>query len=547
MARTFVVTIALLIALGVFFRFDRLDGKLYTNDEATTSIHVSGHTVAQYDAATRSGAIRSIGDLARFQRVDPATSVRDVVTGLAAEDAQHPPLFYVFERGWQTVFGDSIAARRALPALIGTVAIFCAYLFGLTLTGDAAFASVFAALVAVSPFHVLYAQQAREYSLWTSAILLASAALLRALAAPSPARWALYALALAVGLYTDVLFAYTLAAHALFAALAYRRQFRRALVPFALAACAALAAFSPWIAALVRGRAAITNNAYLGAPLPFKLFALKWIFNAGAVFYDLDYERHATAVLLVPIFAVVAAGAVLLARATDRRAGLFVALLAATAALAFLVPDILRHESRSTSSRYLIPTWLACECAAAYAIDLASAAAGCVAAVILLQHVAAPKAMFAICAFAGLAALGLVSLGVAAQREYWWGDAGIAPMGPIARLVRAAQPPVTLAFASAQGAYDFGPVLLADAVDPAVRLVYLQAGEVFAKSAVPGSTFALDPTAASLANAVRGGWRAEPVYRYETGDAAVAALRREAAHSRGGDAATATASLWRLR
>ncbi|GAC1348932.1 MAG: hypothetical protein NVSMB19_01540 [Vulcanimicrobiaceae bacterium] len=535
MARTFVVTIALLIALGVFFRFDRLDGKLYTNDEATTSIHVSGHTVAQYDAATRSGAIRSIGDLARFQRVDPATSVRDVVTGLAAEDAQHPPLFYVFERGWQTVFGDSIAARRALPALIGTVAIFCAYLFGLTLTGDAAFASVFAALVAVSPFHVLYAQQAREYSLWTSAILLASAALLRALAAPSPARWALYALALAVGLYTDVLFAYTLAAHALFAALADRRQFRRALVPFALAACAALAAFSPWIAALVRGRAAITNNAYLGAPLPFKLFALKWIFNAGAVFYDLDYERHATAVLLVPIFAVVAAGAVLLARATDRRAGLFVALLAATAALAFLVPDILRHESRSTSSRYLIPTWLACECAAAYAIVAWS------------RSVRTRVRRGGACAFAGLAALGLVSLGVAAQREYWWGDAGIAPMGPIARLVRAAQPPVTLAFASAQGAYDFGPVLLADAVDPAVRLVYLQAGEVFAKSAVPGSTFALDPTAASLANAVRGGWRAEPVYRYETGDAAVAALRREAAHSRGGDAATATASLWRLR
>lgn len=37
------------------------------------------------------------------------------------------------------------------------------------------------ALIAVSPFHVLYAQEAREYSLWTVTILLSSAALLRAM------------------------------------------------------------------------------------------------------------------------------------------------------------------------------------------------------------------------------------------------------------------------------------------------------------------------------------------------------------------------------
>jgi len=526
--------IATAISLGVFFRFDRLDGKLFTNDESTTSVHVSGHTIAEYDAAVRAGTITRIGDLARFQQVDQRTSMRDVVSGLAVEDPQHPPLFYILERSWQTVFGDLVAARRSLPALFGTLAILCAYVFGLALTGRVWFAGVLAALVAVSPFHVIYAQQAREYSLWTCLILLASAALLRALAAPSPVRFALYALTLAVGLYSDVLFAYTLLTHVIFTVIAYRRAIRRVLVPFAVANVAALIAFGPWIAALLRGRGTITNNAYLSAPLPFKITALKWIFNFGAVFYDLDYERHASVVVLVPIFVVIVLGAVLLARHAERRATLFLAVLGATTLLAFVLPDVVRHESRSTSSRYLIPTWLACECAAAYAI------------VWWTQSLRVRIRRAGGFAFAALVFLGLISLGVAAQREYWWGDAGIAPIGPISRLIRAASPPVTVAFIRDQGPYDLGPLLLAQTVDPAVRLTYLAPGQVLAKTPNRGSLFVLDPTAASLRTIERGGWHAEPVYRFTTADAVVAALRREAAHSRG-DAADGGASLWRLR
>ncbi len=535
MSRTSLFALALVIALGVFFRFDRLDFKLYTSDEATTSIHVSGHTIADYDAAVRAGTIARIGAIAPFQHIDPRTSVRNVVAGLAVEDPQHPPLFYVLERAWQSALGDSIATRRALPALLGTLAILCAYGFGLTLLGSAPFALLLATLVAISPFHVLYAQQAREYSLWTCTICLSSAALLRAIAVPSRAGWPLYGLALTIGLYADVVFAYTLAAHALFVALAYRREFRRIVVPFACAALAALAAFAPWIAALVRGHEAITNNAYLGTPLAFKLFALKWIFNVGAVFYDFDYEWHASVVLLVPVFAVVAAGAVLFARRADRRAALFVAFLGTTTALAFIVPDVVRHESRSTSSRYLIPTWLACEFAVAYAI------------VVWLQSGRPLIRRGGALALTGFIVLGTVSLGVASQREYWWGDAGIAPIGPISRALRAAPPPVTVVFVRDRAAFDFGPMLLADEVDPAVRLLFLNPSEPFVKTREPRSLFVLDPDAASLANFQRGGWRLQPVYRGSNVDATVAALRKEAARDRGSDAVPASASLWRLR
>jgi len=530
--RAFIIAIAIAIALGTFYRFYRLDGKLYTNDEATTSVHVSGHTVAEYDAAAGAGKVTRIGDLASFQRVDPHTSMRDVVGGLAIEDPQHPPLFYVMERLWQSSFGDSIASRRALPAVFGTLAVAGAYFFGLTLTGSLTFAFVFATLVAVSPFHVLYAQQAREYSLWTCLIFASSTALLRAVAAPSPQRFAIYALALAAALYTDVLSVYTLVAHVIFTAVAYRAEVRRVLLPFALAVLAALAAFAPWIATLIRGRSAITNNVYLSGALPVKLFVLKWIFNLGAVFYDLDYERHATAILLVPIFATIIAGAVLLARHAGWRTAFFVAVLGATTALAFLIPDVVRHESRSTSSRYLIPAWLACECAVAFAIAS------------WLQSPRIRLNRSGAFVFGSFILMGLVSVAVASQREFWWGDAGIAPIGPISRVLRAATPPVTVVFVRKR-TYDFGPMLLADAVDPAVRLVYLNPSQALARSKTSGSAFLLDPDQRALSDFQRRGYNTEAAYRQGTADATVAAMRREAASSRKMDGPDA--SLWRLR
>ncbi len=54
-------------------------------------------------------------------------------------------------------------------------------------------------LMAVSPFHVLYAQEAREYSLHTALILVSSTLLLRSLRLATWQSWAWYALSLVIG------------------------------------------------------------------------------------------------------------------------------------------------------------------------------------------------------------------------------------------------------------------------------------------------------------------------------------------------------------
>jgi hypothetical protein len=100
---------------------------------------------------------------------------------------QHPPLYYTLLHFWVSVFGDSAPTVRALSALVGTITIPLIYLIGCRLAdGDRAVGLLAAAILALSPFHVRFAQEARMYTLLTLNAALAVYALLRLLS-DSPA------------------------------------------------------------------------------------------------------------------------------------------------------------------------------------------------------------------------------------------------------------------------------------------------------------------------------------------------------------------------
>jgi len=517
-----VVALAVLaLACGVALRFAGLGHKLYTNDEATTSVHVSGHTLADFLGAAAAGQIKTAADALRYQQVDPATGPADVVRSLAVEDPQHPPLFYVLERRWEGIAGASVAARRSLPALFGVLGILTAYAFGCTLVDSRRYGLVLAALVAVSPFHILYAQQAREYSLWTVFVFASSAVLLRALR-PAPDRrlWAAFAALTAAGLYTDVLYLYTLLAQGLYVVIAYRRDFRRGALPFAGGAGLGLVAFAPWLAALVTHAGTVTNNAYLGAPLPAQALALKWLFNLGAVFYDLDFVWHASALIVLPILALAAFGIAQLLRRRPGAARYVLALGLVTLA-AFLVPDLVRHESRSTAARYLIPTWLALEAAVAFAVWT------------LLRSDKRSARVAAVAVLAFLLGCGIVSGAVSASREVWWGDGSVASIGPIARIVRTARPPVTVIFRDDQPIWNFAPMELANEVSPETRLQLLTGDALPVVQPSGGTDLLLDPSARLRKALVARGARLSLLYAGETAESDdLRAQRREASRAR---------------
>lgn len=77
---------------------------------------------------------------------------------------QHPPLYYFLLNHWAALQGDSPNAVRLLSALFGAGAIPLVYLTGKRLAGTAV-GMAGATILALSPFHIFLAQEARPYTL----------------------------------------------------------------------------------------------------------------------------------------------------------------------------------------------------------------------------------------------------------------------------------------------------------------------------------------------------------------------------------------------
>jgi len=100
---------------------------------------------------------------------------------------QHPPLYYTLLHFWMALLGDDPAAARALSAMCGTLTIPVIYLLGRRLA-DEKVGLLAALILAVSPFHVRFAQEARMYTLLALNVSLALYALARLLTDPRSAK-----------------------------------------------------------------------------------------------------------------------------------------------------------------------------------------------------------------------------------------------------------------------------------------------------------------------------------------------------------------------
>jgi mannosyltransferase len=110
--------------------------------------------------------------------------VPEILSWLVRID-QHPPLYYLLLHLWLR-FGDSAATVRALSALLSTLTIPVLYLTGRRLAGRSV-GLLGALLLALSPFHVRFAQEARMYALLTLSTSIALLALVYLLTDPRSA------------------------------------------------------------------------------------------------------------------------------------------------------------------------------------------------------------------------------------------------------------------------------------------------------------------------------------------------------------------------
>jgi uncharacterized membrane protein len=92
----------------------------------------------------------------------------------------HPPLYYIMLRIWDITFGDSLFTLRFFSAFFGILTIYLTYLFVNTAFRNEKLGLIAAAFIAINPFQIQYATEARMYTLGTFLIMLSSWLLVKA-------------------------------------------------------------------------------------------------------------------------------------------------------------------------------------------------------------------------------------------------------------------------------------------------------------------------------------------------------------------------------
>ncbi len=159
--------------------------------------------------------------------LDETTSVRQASWGIAQMLEKmagnvHPPLFHTLLHYWIVYFGRSEVAVRGFPIVWGIVAIPLMYWVARDIY-DRRVGAIAAAMVAISPFLIWYAQEARMYTMVLVFALLSTGALWKGLRRRGFGWWVLYALATSAGLMTQYFFAFLVLGQGVYVLFAHAR------------------------------------------------------------------------------------------------------------------------------------------------------------------------------------------------------------------------------------------------------------------------------------------------------------------------------------
>jgi uncharacterized membrane protein len=400
--------IIVLLILGIVFRFINIDRKVYWHDEVYTSLRISGYTMAEVIQQVFNNREIGIEDLQKYQRLNPERGLIDTINSLAVEDPQHPPLYYVLLRFWVQWFGNSVAAIRSLTALISLLVFPCVYWLCQELFESSLVGWVAIALVAVSPIHVLFAQEAREYCLWTVTILLSSASLLQAMRLNTKFNWVIYAATIALGLYTFLLSGFVAIGHGIYVVTIEKFRLSKKVIFYLLASSTGLLIFAPWLFVIITNsyKFRSTTN-WTSTHKPITYLIKRWLLNLSHIFIDIGYNPGGAFAYLI-LLILLGYSIYFLCRSTPRKVWLFILTLIGATAILLILPDIIKGGIRSSITRYLFPCYLGVQLAVAYLL----------ATQIISASFARQKIMQLIMAV--LLCGGVVSCVISSQAETWW-------------------------------------------------------------------------------------------------------------------------------
>lgn len=374
----------LFFVLAVVFcclRFVRLEQKLYWVDEVATSEHITDDIDGQIANELMSGDIGNIKQVASLIKLAKTTTLRRTVANLVATDPHHTPPYYLLLNLWSRLLGLEPGKLRLLSAVFSLAAVPALYWFALELFQSHTIAAISVWLYALSPFQLIYAQQAREYSMWILLTLLSSASLICAARRPRLRSWILYFLLTCAMLWTHVLSIWIVAAHAAFMAIHLRGN-RKALIAFGSAAALSLLLFAPWLVMIATRPSELNDYGGIEKPMAPSLYAETFLLNFSRTVLDVNlpsYEHlpYFRGHLIVPIVATVLLIAscvwLFMRRATSEVRTLLL-LLGVSTMLPLILADIVAGGRRALLPRYDAPTWMTLDLILAFSIASALSA-----------------------------------------------------------------------------------------------------------------------------------------------------------------------------
>ncbi|ACK68749.1 conserved hypothetical protein [Gloeothece citriformis PCC 7424] len=402
------VLLIFVLVLGILFRFTSLESKAYWDDEAVTSLRLAGSSWKELRA---SDGQKNSSEEFQYQYLHnkPQTSLIDVFKS-SLEDPQVTPLYYFMGYFWVKLFGNSIEAIRSLSAVISVLSLPCMFWLCLELFGSSLTAAIAVILMAISPFEILYAQEARMYSLWTLTTLLSSIAFLRAMRLKTQRSWNVYSVTLLLSLYTHLLSVLVAVGQGIYVVITEKFKLNREFFSYLKASLIGFLFFCPWLLVIIKypNRVISTTN---WTNRPTDLPILNWIRRLNTIFFDPgNIQRdtfHWMDLIQLGIIVLVAYSLYFIVRHQPQKIWLFVLVLG-TSTVFITLPSLISGKVLSIIIRYQIPSL----------IGIQLAVANLIATQILSVSLMKRKIWQAIFVF--LILLGIGSNALSSQAQTWW-------------------------------------------------------------------------------------------------------------------------------
>lgn len=357
----------LAVALGLFFRCHHLERKVFWDDEIYSAFRIFGYSEEEVNKSAAKAV--TAGDLrAILHPTLPTAGAMRTIDTLASEEPQHAPPFFLAERLWVRWVGTSVAGMRSLSVVFSMAGLAAMFVLCRELFRSRRAAIIGVALMALAPVQVLFAQELREYALWSVAILVVTTTLMRAYNRGTARAWSLHAAATAFALYVYPSSLPVVVAQFVSVLVAHRARFRPMIAP-TVALGAGLALFAPWLFVILTHSAQIQKGmATIAAEHQSPLNVVRSVL-AQPRFNFLELEPQGALSRAIATLCVLSILAYALVQLRRQMSGIVWGILVATMLAPLIptaIPDLIGGGVRSCQTRYFVPLFLAIDATLAW-------------------------------------------------------------------------------------------------------------------------------------------------------------------------------------